>query len=129
MNIDEGFLSDSSGAAVDIPAVASRVGTGSGAASAATTGNTFVFLFCALGGHNAGGAVSLVDLLSPGLSRAARTIAPLPSQLLRGGEVSSAYTGTAITSCGQALKQYHIFYSVSSSVTRIPVTVPPRKRP
>ena len=112
MNIDEGFLSDSSGATVDIPAVAPRVGTGSGAASAATAGNTFVFLFCALGGHNAGGAVSLVDLLSPGLSRAARTIAPLPSQLLRGGEVSSAYTGTAITSCGQA--QHNITSSVLS---------------
>ena len=76
MNIDEGFLSDSSGATVDIPAVAPRVGTGSGAASAATAGNTFVFLFCALGGHNAGGAVSLVDLLSPGRDQSASVVLP-----------------------------------------------------
>ena len=70
--------------------------------SASGGGNTFIFFFCALGGHNAGGPVSLVDMLQTGLGNAAQSlsIAPVPAAVMRGGEVSSAYTDGRITTCG-----------------------------
>ena len=108
INIDEGFLTDSSGNTVDIPAaeeVEQRFGGSPDPApvnSAPGGGNTFIFFFCALGGHNAGGPVSLVDMLQTGLGNAAQSlsIAPVPAAVMRGGEVSSAYTDGRITTCG-----------------------------
>ena len=101
VNIDEGFLSDSSGNMVDIPAVEPR-GNVASLPSVNTGGNTFIFFFCALGGHNTNGAINIVDMINTGLGNAAQalTIAPVPSAVMRGGEVSSAYTGSSITTCG-----------------------------
>ena len=110
INIDEGFLTDSAGNTVDIPIaeeveVEQRFGGSPDPApvnSAPGGGNTFIFFFCALGGHNAGGPVSLVDMLQTGLGNAAQSlsIAPVPAAVMRGGEVSSAYTEGRITTCG-----------------------------
>ena len=106
INIDEGFLTDSAGNSVDLAPAAetvdTRAGQPSNVAAAPALGNTFVFFFCALGGHNAGGPVSLVDMLQTGLGNAAQSlsIAPVPAAVMRGGEVSSAYTDGRITTCG-----------------------------
>ena len=102
INIDEGFLSDSSGNTVDIPVAAETRSNVASLPSTNTGGNTFIFLFCALGGHNTNGAINIVDMINTGLGNAAQalTIAPVPSAVMRGGEVSSAYTGNSITTCG-----------------------------
>ena len=120
INIDEGFLTDSAGNSVDLAPAAetvdTRAGQPSNVAAAPALGNTFVFFFCALGGHNAAGPVSLVDMiqtgkamwihdnhnssdeqqiitLAAGLGNVAATsqlsIAPVPAAVMRGGEVSS----------------------------------------
>jgi len=101
VNIDEGFLSDSSGNVVDVPSVEARANVAN-PPSANTGGNTFIFFFCALGGTNNNGAINIVDMINTGLGNAAQalTIAPVPSAAMRGGEVSSAYTGSSITTCG-----------------------------
>jgi len=101
INIDEGFLEDNAGNAVDLPVVETRGNVQN--APAGHGGNTFIFFFCALGGTNDQGAVNVVDLLNTGLGNAAQslTIAPLPAQALRGGSTSSAYTNGAITTCSQ----------------------------
>ena len=41
-------------------------------------------------------------MINTGLGNAAQalSIAPVPSAVMRGGEVSSAYTGSSITTCG-----------------------------
>ena len=80
VNIDEGFLEDDQGNAVELPVVETR---GAVQASPALGGNTFIFFFCALGGTNNQGAVNVVDLLNTGLGNAAQSlsIAPLPSQV------------------------------------------------
>ena len=119
INIDEGFLTDSAGNSVDLAPAAetvdTRAGQPSNVAAAPALGNTFVFFFCALGGHNAAGPVSLVDMiqtgkamwihdnhnssdeqqiitLAAGLGNVAATsqlsIAPVPAAVMRGGEVS-----------------------------------------
>ena len=70
INIDEGFLTDSAGNSVDLAPAAetvdTRAGQPSNVAAAPALGNTFVFFFCALGGHNAAGPVSLVDMIQTG---------------------------------------------------------------
>ena len=109
VNIDEGFLEDSSGNPVNIPSVDTevdvepRLGSSSTpSVNPATGGNTFIFFFCALGGHNSNGPINLVDMIQTGLGNAAQslTIAPVPASVMRGGEVSSAYTDGRITTCG-----------------------------
>ena len=68
--------------------VAPRFGSAGG--SSAAGGNTFIFFFCALGGFNSGGAVSLVDTIQTGLGNALQSlsIAPVPRAAMRGGEVN-----------------------------------------
>ena len=108
MNIDEGFLEDSSGNPVSIPSVDTedvepRLGSSSTpSVNTNTGGNTFIFFFCALGGHNSNGPINLVDMIQTGLGNAAQslTVAPVPASVMRGGEVSSAYTDGRITTCG-----------------------------
>jgi len=102
INIDEGFLSDSSGNTVDIPQAIEPRSNVASLPSTNAGGNTFIFFFCALGGHNTNGAVNIVDMINTGLGNAAQalTIAPVPAAVMRGGEVSSAYTGNSITTCG-----------------------------
>ena len=72
INIDEGFLTDSAGNSVDLAPAAetvdTRAGQPSNVAAAPALGNTFVFFFCALGGHNAAGPVSLVDMIQTGMA-------------------------------------------------------------
>jgi len=117
INIDEGFLEDNAGNAVDLPVVETRGAVQN--APAAHGGNTFIFFFCALGGTNDQGSVNVVDLLNTGLGNAAQSlsIAPLPSQALRGGSTSSAYTNGAITTCSQGftiLSPYGFIYKPGS---------------
>jgi len=117
INIDEGFLEDNAGNAVDLPVVETRGNVQN--APAGHGGNTFIFFFCALGGTNDQGAVNVVDLLNTGLGNAAQslTIAPLPAQALRGGSTSSAYTNGAITTCSQGftvLSPYGFIYKPGS---------------
>ena len=83
-----------------VETVGSRFGA---TAQPSSGGNTFIFFFCALGGHNSGGAVSLVDLINTGLGNAAQSLSlsPLPPAVMRSGEVSSRYSSPGtITTCG-----------------------------
>ena len=77
INIDEGFLTDSAGNSVDLAPAAetvdTRAGQPSNVAAAPALGNTFVFFFCALGGHNAAGPVSLVDMIQTGMATTTTT--------------------------------------------------------
>jgi len=100
INIDDGFLKDSKGNSVEIPDIKPRSNLPVGGP---TSGNTFIFYFCALGGLNHGGAVNDVDIINTGLGNSATSlnIAPLPGSLLQGGSTSSAYTEGTITTCSQ----------------------------
>jgi len=69
-----------------------------------------------LGGHNANGAIDIVDMIQTGLGNAAQSlrIAPAPSSVIRGGEASSAYTNGKITTCGNGwtvLSPYGYIYN------------------
>merc|ERR1712127_455129 len=117
LNIDQGFLEDSQGNSVELPTIQTRTGLPSSNVQAG--GNTFIFFFCALGGTNNQGAVNVVNLINTGLGNSATNlnIAALPSQALRGGSTSSAYTGSSITTCSQGytvLTPYGFVYSPGS---------------
>lgn len=119
VNIDEGFLNDSQGRAVDLPSPAHVKTVVPGQGVTPLGGNTFVFFFCVLGGANNQGAVNVVDLLNTGLGNAAQSlsIAPLPSQVIRGGRTSSVFTGETITTCSQGftiLSPYGFIYKPGS---------------
>lgn len=69
-----------------------------------------------MGGHNANGAIDIVDMIQTGLGNAAQSlrIAPAPSSVIRGGEASSAYTNGKITTCGNGwtvLSPYGYIYN------------------
>lgn len=112
INIDSGFLNDDKGNTVELPRANPQP------TSNAASSPTFIFLFCAMGGMNLNGAVTAVDILSS-FTKAikAMTIAPMPSQVTRGGEMSAAYTGRAITSCSNGystLSPYGYLYKPGS---------------
>jgi len=119
VNIDAGFLADSEGTSVDLAGVETVTPASGGNVVRPDQGNTFVFFFCALGGTNSQGAVNIVDLLNTGLGNAAQslTIAPMPAQVVRGGQTNSAYTNGAITTCSQGftiLSPYGFIYKPGS---------------
>ena len=117
INIDEGFLTDGDGATVEVTPIETRAGTPTRAPiSSAVGGNTFIFFFCALGGHNSNGPIDIVDMIQTGLGNAAQslTIAPAPASVIKGGEASSAYTNGKITTCGNGwtiLSPYGYIYN------------------
>ena len=112
INIDSGFLNDDKGNTVELPR-ANPPPTPQTSSSP-----TFIFFFCAMGGMNQNGAVTAVDILTSFTNAIkALSIAPMPSQVSRGGEVSAAYTGRAVTSCSNGystLSPYGYVYKPGS---------------
>jgi hypothetical protein len=116
INIDPGFLKDAAGKEVQIPNTATTTSTiappppkatskGNATNSGSGGGPTIVFYFCLMGGTNAEGPVSLIDMLHIGLGQQQQmpmaAIAALPSALT--GESSAAYTDAGITACGTGI--------------------------